>query len=229
MWLLLARACLFGSAVAAPMEPAAAPMEPAAAPMEPAAAPMEPAALPALRVVDAPGAPGGWSVVDVSGRALTTAQVATALGDSELLARLRAERRVTWVQDGLLGGASLGMGVAGVLELVAAGPGVGVGARPDPTDYTDQAEWIDEVSAWGTRLGRSDRRDEHVWTGVALLTGAAFGAALVPLTGQEAHARARHPALGYERAGLEGRLGGPTPVPAVAIGPGAVRLTWTLP
>ncbi|MES2645216.1 MAG: hypothetical protein V4850_37355 [Myxococcota bacterium] len=182
-----------------------------------------PVEAPRFRIVDAPTR-GGWQVIDADGMALDSRALATALGDEASLAKLRRERTFAVVTDGVLIGAGLGLAAGGIFAITLAGPPVDIGTRPNPVDYPEYPDWRRDADAWEAKMASADARDERVWTGVTLLTGAVLAGALVPLTGQDARARATHPALLWDRANLSRAL-----TPAVSVAPDRVRLAWVLP
>lgn len=200
---------------------AEAPPPPAEAPP---AAEAPPQAAPRFRIVDAADAPGGWRVLDADGRVLDSAALATALQDEAALTRLRRDRTFARVTDGVLVGAGLGLAAGGIVAIALAGPPVETGERPDPIDYPEYPDWRTDADAWEGRMARADAHDEQVWTGVTFLTGAVLAGALIPLTGQDARARATHPALFWDRAELSRAL-----TPAVSVAPDRVHLAWVLP
>ena len=120
------------------------------------------------------------------------------------------------VQDGILLGGAAALATFGTFSLVQAGPAIRAGRRPDPQDYPDYAVWRSDEDAWEDRLAGADLRDERIWTGVTLYTGAALLGVLVPLTGQETRLAAAHPGLAWPD--LRARLG-----------PGAVVVEGALP
>ena len=220
MWLLIAgaslRAFTLEEAASAPPAPEPAP-EPATP--EPAAP-----APPRFRIVDAPAVPGGWQVLGPSDLTVDSATLAAALDDADALLRLRRDRTRALVQDLTAVGMGLGAATGGVLLVTQAGPPESTGVRPDPLGYADWSDWRADTDAWEAQMDRADRRDERIWGGVTLLTGAVLAGALVPITGQEARLRAEHPARLWRRATLVERF-----TPTASVSPVRVQLAWVLP
>ncbi len=179
---------------------------------------------PRFRIADAPSVPGGWQVLDRSDAALASGPLAAAIGDAEALARLRRDRVAARVADLSLVGAGLGLSGGGVYLITLAGPAEETGTRPDPLAYREWTDWRADTDDWEARMDTADRRDEQLWGGVTLLTGAFLAGALVPITGHEAQARAEHPALLWDRTTLLQRL-----TPTASVSPVQVQLAWVLP
>lgn len=177
---------------------------------------------PPATILDSPVTPGGWIVVSDTAQELDTSQVARLIGDTETTRTLRRGRTTGWIVDGVLLAGALGLGTTGFVLWAQAGPAIDVGAQPDPDAYYDWSAWDADDREWRTRLDRADARDEQVWTAATLLSGAVLCGALIPLTGNDAAAKARYPALVYDRASLSRQLN-------VAVGPAGVTVTGPLP
>ncbi len=217
MWLVLAGASSRAFAIEdAPPVPADAPAAPA-----PAAPPPDP---PRFRIVDAPAVPGGWQVLDAQDGVVDSGALAAALDDADAMARLRRDRTRATVEDLSLIGVALGASAGGIFSITRAGPGEEVGARPDPLAYPEWTDWRADTDAWEIQMDQADRRDERIWSGVTLLTGAVLAGALVPITGLDARARAEHPSLLWDRPTLLQRL-----TPTASVSPVQVQLAWVLP